>query len=498
VVPTATIGLGFCAVAFVTSAALAAVGVVLSALLTMIVFRAGKGQSRAEAIADARTRDSLALEASAREAMKTLTTYRSAFDDIATVAITDLAGVIIEANNAFVRTSGYSREELLGSSHRIVNSGVHPDSFWAQMWQTITAGEVWRADVCNRAKNGTLYWMDTRIGPDYQMPDMNGVALLSKVAELAPDCVRLMLTGNADLNTAIDTVNTGQVFRFFTKPCGTEAFARGVDEAMELVRLRQAERELLEGTLNRCLEVLSEVLSLSNPEAFGRAIRVRSYVSQLIALLRLPESWQVEAAAWLSQLGCVVLPGDIVARVASGEKLTEEQSEAYGRHPEIGARLLERIPRLDGVAAIVARQRSTHRQVRAEEGLSSTVRRGSQVLAACLEFDELITLGASTSDALSAMAARPGAYASELLRMMTRLKSIDEGAVARSVIVAELQEGMTLAQDIRSKNDTLIVASGQRVTRSMIERLRNYHHLRGVKEPIHVRVTQRDSESEAA
>ena len=83
----------------------------------------------------------------------------------AIVSVADRAGCIIEANDAFCRISGYSREELLQQTHRIVNSGVQPASFWVEMWHTIAAGAPWRGEVCNRSKDGQLYWVDTLIAP---------------------------------------------------------------------------------------------------------------------------------------------------------------------------------------------------------------------------------------------------------------------------------------------------------------------------------------------
>ena len=83
----------------------------------------------------------------------------------AIVSVADRAGNIIEANDAFCRISGYSRDELLQHTHRIVNSGVQPASFWSEMWQTIAAGQPWRGEVCNRNKDGSFYWVDTLIAP---------------------------------------------------------------------------------------------------------------------------------------------------------------------------------------------------------------------------------------------------------------------------------------------------------------------------------------------
>lgn len=95
------------------------------------------------------------------ESKRQFDSLKHALDQHTLYSITDRFGKIIEVNEGFCRISGYTAEELLGRDHRILNSGYHPKSFWVNMWRTISRGETWRDEVCNRAKDGSLYWVDS-------------------------------------------------------------------------------------------------------------------------------------------------------------------------------------------------------------------------------------------------------------------------------------------------------------------------------------------------
>jgi len=94
-----------------------------------------------------------------------LASYLKAIGQHALVSATDPAGRIIQVNERFCEISGYSESELLGQSHSIVNSGTHPKGFFEKMWRTIASGNNWQGEVCNRDKNGKLYWVDSTIMP---------------------------------------------------------------------------------------------------------------------------------------------------------------------------------------------------------------------------------------------------------------------------------------------------------------------------------------------
>ncbi len=138
------------------------------------------------------------------ESRRELNDLKAALDAHAIVAITDARGVIVQVNDKFCEISRYRRDELIGKTHSIINSGYHPASFFRDLWQTIRQGEIWNGEVCNRAKDGSIYWVYTTIVP-FLSPD--GVP--AQYIAVRADITQRKLAEQAALRSALHDGLTG-------------------------------------------------------------------------------------------------------------------------------------------------------------------------------------------------------------------------------------------------------------------------------------------------
>ena len=188
---------------------------------------------------------------------------------------------------------------------------------------------------------------------DLQMPTMIGSEFLRAARVIAPDAVRMLLTGNSGVDAAIRAVNDAHLFRFLIKPCESQILLQACAAALTQHFLQTADRALLQDTLRGSVDALAEVLALTNPVVFGRARRVKELASRLARAAGLRNWWEVEVAAMLAQLGAVTLPAATAEKLYAGTHLTDLETGMVNRVPQITQQLISRIPRLEGVIEIL-------------------------------------------------------------------------------------------------------------------------------------------------
>jgi response regulator RpfG family c-di-GMP phosphodiesterase len=311
---------------------------------------------------------------------------------------------------------------------------------------------------------------------DMRMPGMDGVQFLNKVKATQPEIVRIMLTGNADLQTAVSAVNEGNIFRFLTKPCTKETLAKTLTAGLMQYRLVVAEKELLEKTLSGSVSVLTEVLSLVNPIAFSRSARIRRYIHHIAAKLALPSPWRFEVAGMMSQLGCVTLLPETLEDLYAGKTLSPEEQARVDAHPAVAADLLSKIPRMEPIAWMIAHQN----ELPTVDGDISDrdmadMRLGAAILRVTVAFDELLRReDMSRTEAAHRLARQFRDVDRRVFEALVEVEPEADARQTRACGIEELAAGMILEQDVRTVTGMLIVSRGQEVTLPLIVKLKNF------------------------
>lgn len=326
---------------------------------------------------------------------------------------------------------------------------------------------------------------------DRQMPQMDGITFLTQARQQSPDSVRIMLTGNVNLDHAVQVVNQGNIFRFLIKPCAPEVLVKAIEDALTQYRLVTAERELLNNTLSGSVKLLTDILSSVDAESFGRAQQVRSLVLQVLPQFQAENEWEINVAAMLAPIGVVTVPPETVLRSRACKPLSKIEEQLLAGLPEIAAKLLGNIPRLGGVARIV------HYHQKRFDGTGfppdplkgRELPWGARLLKILVDLQELLALGKLHLAGLNEMQARQGWYDPELLAAVHDCFAGASGGSAKvrpavTVLVAQLRVGMTLRSDVLTKDGTLVVKTGHEINDTILEKIQNFESVSGIQEPI--------------
>ena len=329
---------------------------------------------------------------------------------------------------------------------------------------------------------------------DMRMPHMDGVQFLQEVQRATPDTVRMMLTGNTDQETAIKAVNDGNVFRFMTKPVERETLIKVIEAGLEQYRLITAEKELLSGTLSGSVRLLTELLALSDAKVFGHGVWLRDSVRSIGQTLNIASSWEVAIAAMLSRIGYVTLPPDLATKAHERRELSKEEQAIVGKLPQIGSRLLSRIPRLENVARIILYQDKNYdgSGFPDDKVAEDQIPMGARVIRILNDLAHLSASEMSKYKLLKIMKERRGSYDPALLEQLFPLfvsphaASQVDSENAEAVPVRRLRVGDKVVANVETQDGKVIVAAGNRVSPTFMEKIEISASLQGIKEPVYI------------
>lgn len=325
---------------------------------------------------------------------------------------------------------------------------------------------------------------------DMRMPRMDGAEFLSRVQRLAPETTRMMLTGAAELDVATAAVNRGQIFRFMTKPCSRDDLVNALEAGVDQYRLVTAEKELLDRTLKGSVRVLSQVLSVVNPTAFGRSSRVRRIAQLVMEEMGEPIPWWVDVAAMLCQIGCVTVPEELLIRWHRGELLSEEEKAIIAEHPRVAAQMLSKIPRMQRVRQGILYQEKRYGGggLPADSKREKDIPFAGRMIKLALDFELMIMKGSSPVQTIASLDERAGWYDPDMLAALHRVVDQGQAHDKAELMIHQLEVGMIVDQDIRTTDDMLLVARETEITSPLLSKLDNWERLERVEGPIKVKI----------
>jgi len=333
---------------------------------------------------------------------------------------------------------------------------------------------------------------------DYHMPGMNGVDFLMQARLLSPDTTRILLTGAAELEMAVDAVNRGNLFRFLIKPCSPEVLIGAVKDGMRQNQLLCGERELLSKTLNGSIKVMIDILSALNPDIFAKAARLRKLARELASALQIEDqSWEVELAALLSQIGAVTIPRNILMKWQTGGVLEDGEREMIHSIPRMGRQLIKNIPRLENIASAVGYQDCIYTgRLTADAPTGDAIPLAARILKVIIDYERLMDKTYPIAAVYQAMLKRQSEYDPHILdvfgRKVLHMEKLTTGRLSnmhlgeKEIYVEDIKLGMVLTRDVLDRNGALVVASGTIFTEVLMFKVINYFRSQSMVESVYI------------
>jgi hypothetical protein len=260
-------------------------------------------------------------------------------------------------------------------------------------------------------------------------------------------------------------------------------------------RLIRAEKDLLQKTLTGSVTVLAELLSQANPTVFSAGQRIREHAGHVARSMELPNIWEVDVAALLAQIGCMSLPSDVINKKYAGLDLDGEEQAMWESYPVIGARLLEKIPRLESVTTMIRWQQRPFAAYDDADSTAEEVIAGSQILRSVIDFDLLRQQGLSKVKAIARMRSLAGEHNPDILDLLSTLPVRQQSDIL-SLPIEDLGIGMIAEEDIVAQNGTLVLPRGQRITWASLQGLLNFKRKVGILEPVRVSLPPDEDQEE--
>jgi response regulator RpfG family c-di-GMP phosphodiesterase len=324
---------------------------------------------------------------------------------------------------------------------------------------------------------------------DMRMPGMNGAEFLEKARSKSPSSVRILLTGQTDLNSAVAAINKGQIFSFLSKPCPQEILLSTLKSAIRQYRLINTEKDLLQNTVKGSIELLSELLAIVKPRVFSNFNRTKKYILHIANELGEVDTWDFEVAGMLYGLGYLTLPEELIDKALNpSSDVSSHEKMILQDIPLISSKMINHIPRLENIAEMVRLSNKIDRICYNDASEHSRVLLGADMLKIALKFDKVLESGHNHKSSIGLLQADDNLN-QELVEKLSNFKFGDEDSI-RTINVENLLPGMVLLEDMITDNNSTLLSKGTELSEELLVRIRLYTQNQKVSRPIQITASQ--------
>jgi response regulator RpfG family c-di-GMP phosphodiesterase len=328
---------------------------------------------------------------------------------------------------------------------------------------------------------------------DIRMPEMDGyeVCKIIKADEKLKEIPIIFISA---LSETLDKVKAFAVggADYITKPFQFEEVNARIKTHLELMNSKRELRSLLSDTLTGSIKVMVDILTVISPQSFYQSARHRHFVKETLCMLGISETWTIELAAMLSNLGCVAVPPYILKKKYSPALLNEGELKILRSYPVLGAQLVSQIPKLEMVSEIIKNQLEPLKASSDIELLSDKVILGSQMLKFFNDYDGFLISSANSMEALKKIEKAEYKYPVILINALKKvLKKEFLTYIKKNVKFSELEEGMILEEDIHLPNGAKLMESQTELSPHFLGILKHFADNYNLKQNVRVSVAQK-------
>lgn len=304
---------------------------------------------------------------------------------------------------------------------------------------------------------------------DIMMPEMDGYEVCRKLKRnhKTKNIPIIFVTALGEIKDEAKGLNLGAV-DYITKPVSPPIVKARVRNQLAFQQANKDLDEALQKTLLGSVRILTEILAMTNPTAFSRALRLKSVAGAIARKSGVRAVWKYEVAASLSQLGCIFLPSSLMEKINEGQSLSKDELELYKTYPEKSYKLLSKIPHLEECAEMIRAlklyEHANYFKYEGDEAISTVLLQG------VVFYDEQLAKGSSEADAFSSMS---GVFPDEIVTGLDQVIKEKEAVTHLDVKLADLEVGMTVAEDLLSDSGSVVIPKSTVLSETIILRLQS-------------------------